>query len=347
MNVVVITILTLAVLGTVAALVLYFVAQKFKVFEDPKIDLVEEALPAANCGGCSFPGCRAFAEALVKSDDISALNCPVGGAETMKSVAEILGKEVGTAAPLIAVVRCYGTCDNRPKTNHYDGAGSCAVAASLYGGDTGCSYGCLGEGDCVAACNFDAMYMDPKTGLPVIKDNCVACGACVDACPKDIIELRKVGPKGRRIFVSCINKDKGGVAKKSCEVACIGCGKCVKVCPFEAITLENNLAYINYEKCKLCRKCVPVCPTNAIHEINFPPPKVKTEEKVETNAVKKPVAEKAVGEASTLEKPTAEKSFSEKIVTEKVTTKNATDLKLDDEVKKDMNASSDDKNKED
>jgi ferredoxin len=116
--------------------------------------------------------------------------------------------------------------------------------------------------------------MDPVTGLPVIiEENCVACGACVKACPKDIIELRNVGKKSRRIFVSCVNKDKGGVAKKSCEVACIGCSKCFNVCPFEAITMANNLAYIDYNKCKLCRKCVEVCPTNAIHEINFPPRK--------------------------------------------------------------------------
>ena len=275
MNVVVITFLTLGILGTVAALVLYFVAQKFKVFEDPRIDQVEEALPAANCGGCGFPGCRAFAEAMVKSDDISTLNCPVGGADTMSAAAAILGKEASTAAPLIAVVKCHGTCENRPKTNQYDGAGSCAVSASLYGGDTGCSYGCLSEGDCVDACTFDAIYMDEKTGLPVVKDNCVACGACVDACPKNIIELRKAGPKGRRIFVSCINKDKGGVAKKACSAACIGCKKCQKECPFDAITIENNIAYIHDDKCKLCRKCVAACPTNAIHEINFPPKKVK------------------------------------------------------------------------
>ncbi len=276
MSIVLITIITLVGLGALSALILYLAAQKFKVFEDPRINLVEEALPAANCGGCGFPGCRAFAEALVKADDISELNCPVGGADVMANVANILGKEVSKADPLVAVVRCNGTCELRPRNNKYEGADSCAAAALLYGGETGCSYGCYGLGDCVRACAFDAMHMDSETGLPVInEDNCVACGACVDACPKDIIELRKKGPKSRRIFVSCVNKEKGAVAKKACSVACIGCGKCVKECPFDAITLENNLAYIDYDKCRLCRKCVVVCPTHAIHEINFPPRKEK------------------------------------------------------------------------
>jgi len=278
MSIVLITILTLGGLGALAALILYGASQKFKVFEDPRIEQVEDALPSANCGACGFPGCRAFAEALVKADDISDMNCPVGGPEVMDEVARILGKEVGKSDPRVAVVRCNGTCEHRPRLNQYEGAESCAVAAALYGGETGCSYGCYGLGDCVEACDFNAMYMDEETGLPVIiEDNCVACGACVDACPKDIIELRKKGPKGRRIFVSCVNQDKGAIAKKACEVACIGCGKCVKVCPFDAITMENNLAYIDYEKCKLCRKCAPECPTNAILEINFPPKKKKPE----------------------------------------------------------------------
>lgn len=284
MSVVLITIITLGGLGALSALILFAAAQKFKVFEDPRIDQVEEALPAANCGGCGYPGCRAFAEALVKADDISSMNCPVGGATVMAMVAGILGKEVAQTAPQVAVIRCNGSCEHRPRINEYQGASSCAVAASLYGGETGCSYGCLGLGDCVEACKFDAMYMDPETGLPVvIEDNCVACGACVKACPKDIIELRNTGPKSRRIFVSCVNKDKGAVAKKSCEVACIGCGKCQKVCPHDAITIENNLAYIDYNKCKLCRKCVEVCPTNAIHEINFPPRKPKVEQEPKVN----------------------------------------------------------------
>jgi Na+-translocating ferredoxin:NAD+ oxidoreductase subunit B len=272
------TIISLSSIGLVAAVILYFVAQKFKVYEDPRIDMVEEILPAANCGGCGFAGCRNFAEALVKSDDIGEFYCPVGGNDTMEKAAKILGKETAGQEPKVAVVRCNGTCDHRPKTNQYDGAASCAISSALYSGDTGCQYGCLGYGDCEEACDFDAIHMNTKTGLPeVIDENCTACNACVIACPNDIIELRKRNKKDRKIFVSCINEDKGGVAKKNCEVACIGCSKCFKVCPFDAITMNNNLAYIDPDKCRLCRKCVPECPTNAIIEIGFPPPKPKQE----------------------------------------------------------------------
>ncbi len=269
--IVVYTIITLSALGALSAIILYFVAQKFNVEEDPRIDEGDPMLPGANCGGCGFPGCRGLAEALVKADDIEELNCPVSDTEAMRAIGTYLGQTVSATAPKIAAVRCNGDCDNRAKTNHYDGAPSCAIASSLYSGDTGCSYGCLGHGDCVDVCKFDAIYIDPQTGLPVIdEEKCTACGACVKACPKKIIELRNKGPKNRRIYVSCMNKDKGGVARKACSVACIGCSKCVKVCTFDAITIENNLAYIDYNKCKLCRKCLPECPTNSIIEINFP-----------------------------------------------------------------------------
>ena len=196
----------------------------------------------------------------------------------MQKVAAVLGVEVAAKEPQVAVVRCNGTCENRPRTNEYGGYQSCRVKAALYSGDTGCSFGCLGCGDCVSACQFGAISMDPATGLPVVaEEKCTACGACVKACPKSIIELRNKGRRNMRVFVSCVNKDKGAVARKACKAACIGCGKCAKVCPFEAITVENNVAYIDFTKCKLCKKCVAECPTGAIHAVNFPVIKPKPE----------------------------------------------------------------------
>lgn len=273
------TILVVSGLGALLALLLFLVAKKFKVEEDPRIDDVEKILPGANCGGCGFAGCRAMAEALVKSDDISSLYCPVGGGECMKQVAQVLGKEAAEREPLVAVVRCAGSCENRPRINRFDGAQSCKVAATLYAGETGCSFGCLGLGDCALKCDFGALHINPATGLPEVdEEKCTACGACVKACPKMIIELRKKAPKGRKIYVSCVNKDKGAVARKACKVACIGCGKCAKVCAHDAITVENNLAYIDFTKCKMCRKCVVECPTGAIVEFGFPPRKEPKEE---------------------------------------------------------------------
>lgn len=276
MSVLLTAVATLGAIGAGSAAILYMVGQRFKVEEDPRIQEVQDSLPAANCGGCGFPGCASFAAACVKAETLENLFCPVGGQTTMDNVAGILGQKAPVAVKKIAVVRCSGSCENRPRTNLYDGVSNCTIASALYGGDTGCSFGCLGLGDCVDSCTFDAIHINPVTMLPeVVEDKCTACGACVKACPKDIIELRKQGPKSRRIYVSCVNEEKGGVAKKSCEVACIGCTKCQQVCPFEAITIENNLAYIIDDKCRLCRKCVPVCPTNSILELNFPPRKDK------------------------------------------------------------------------
>lgn len=277
-----IAVISLGAIGAVGAIVLYAASKKFEVYEDPRIAEVQDVLPAANCGGCGYPGCSGFAAACVKADSLEGLLCPVGGAEVMTKVAGILGREVVNSAPMVAVVRCNGTCENRPRTNQYDGVKNCSIASSLYGGETGCSYGCLGYGDCVNACTFDAIHINPETMLPEVdEEKCTSCGACVKACPKNIIELRKKGPKSRRVFVSCINKDKGVVAKKACTAACIGCSLCQKQCEFDAITIENNLAYIDYNKCRLCRKCVEVCPTHAIHELNFPPRKEKKVEEAQ------------------------------------------------------------------
>lgn len=289
MSLILVAVISLGAIGLISAVILYVASKKFAVYEDPRIAQVAEVLPQANCGGCGFPGCSGFAAACVKAGSLEGKMCPVGGQPTMEKVASILGLEAAASEPKVAVVRCNGTCANRPKLTQYDGVRSCVVANSTFGGETGCTFGCLGGGDCVSACQFDAIHMNPETGLPEVDESkCTACGACSKACPRNIIEIRPKGKNNRRVYVQCVNKDKGAVARKACAAACIGCGKCVKVCPFEAITLENNLAYIDPAKCKSCRKCEMECPQQAIVAVNFPPRKPKAE----APAAEKPAVEK-------------------------------------------------------
>lgn len=294
MNFILIAVIVLGAIALVSAVVLYITSKRFAVYEDPRLETVTEALPGANCGGCGFPGCGGMADALVKGADtgsIEGLFCPVGGQKVMENVADLLGMTVEKTDPMVAVVRCNGTCENRPRIAEYNGLRTCAAIHATGAGETACGFGCLGCGDCVSACQFEAIHMNPETGLPEVDDEkCTACGACVKACPRSIIELRKKGPKNRRIYVQCVNKDKGPAAMKACKVSCIACGKCFKACKFDAITIENNLSYIDYNKCKMCRKCVNECPTHAITALNFPVKKtVKVEEK---NTIdQQPVAE--------------------------------------------------------
>ena len=281
MNFIMIAVIVLGAIGLIAALVLFAASKKFAVYEDPRIAQVNELLPGANCGGCGFAGCGGMADALVKGADagsIDGLNCPVGGADVMGKVADLLGMAIANGEPKVAVVRCNGTCEHRAKIAEYAGLRTCAAMHACGAGETACGFGCLGCGDCIAACQFDAIRINAETGIAEVdEEKCVACGACVKACPRSIIELRKKGPKGRRVYVSCVNKDKGAVSMKACKVSCIGCGKCEKECPFGAITVGNNCSYIDPEKCRLCRKCEKVCPTHAIVAVNFPAPKPKPE----------------------------------------------------------------------
>ncbi|MEE1081549.1 MAG: RnfABCDGE type electron transport complex subunit B [Bacteroidales bacterium] len=300
-----IALIVLGVIGAVGSLVLFAVAKKFYVYEDPRVGQVEEVLPGANCGGCGFPGCHGMADACVKASSLDGLLCPVGGAETMAKIAGILGMEATASEPKLAVVRCSGDHCARPKVSNYDGAKSCAVAAATFGGETGCVFGCLGFGDCTRACQFDAIHINPETGLPVVdEDKCVACGACAKACPKIVIEIRRKNnaktPQPKRVWVQCINKDKGGVARKACANACIGCGKCEKTCKFGAIKVENNLAWIDSEKCKACGMCVAECPTGAIHATE---PVMVVVEKLKA---KKEAEKKAAAEAAAAAKAAAQ-----------------------------------------
>ena len=282
MNFILIAVIVLGAIGLIAAIVLFAASKKFAVYEDPRIAQVNALLPGANCGGCGFAGCGGMADALVKGADagsIEGLNCPVGGADVMGQVADLLGMAIANGEPKVAVVRCNGTCEHRQKTAEYAGLRTCAAMNACCAGETACGYGCLGCGDCVEACQFDAIHIDPETGIPEVdEEKCTACGACSKACPRRIIELRKKGLKGRRVYVSCVNKDKGAVSMKACKVSCIGCGKCEKECAFGAITVEDNLSYIDPDKCRLCRKCEKACPTHAIVAVNFPAPKPKPSE---------------------------------------------------------------------
>lgn len=279
MNFILIAVAVLGGIALVSAVVLYVCSKKFAVYEDPRLGQVTALLPGANCGGCGYPGCSGMASALVKGADAGSLDglyCPVGGAEVMGQVADLLGMAVANTEPKVAVVRCNGTCELRPRIAEYSGLRTCTAMNSCGAGETGCGYGCLGCGDCVSACSFGAIKINDETGLPEVdEDKCTACGACVNACPRHIIELRKRGVKNRRVYVRCVNKDKGAAAMKACKAACIGCGKCEKECKFGAITIQGNLSYIDPDKCRLCRKCVEVCPTHAIVAINIPAPKAK------------------------------------------------------------------------
>ena len=287
-NVILIAVCVLGAIGLVAALVLWGVAKKYAVKEDPRIGQVNEVLPGANCGGCGFPGCNSMAVACVKAADAGSLEgllCPVGGQDCMDKVAAVLGMEATESVPMVAVVRCNGTCENRPRIVEYDGAKSCRIMNSTSQGETGCQYGCLGCGDCVAACQFDAIRMNPETGLPEVdREKCTACGACAKACPRVIIEIRQVDEQKSGMVVTCVNKDKGAIANKVCAASCIGCAKCFQVCGADAITIANNLSYIDATKCISCRACEEACPKACIIMLGEPRKVIE----------KKPVAAKPV-----------------------------------------------------
>ncbi|MDR1758530.1 MAG: RnfABCDGE type electron transport complex subunit B [Bacteroidales bacterium] len=257
--------LILGGLALLSAGILFWVSKVFHVYEDPRIALVIHELPGANCGGCGFAGCRGLAEAMVRSASLSGLRCPVGGTGTNTRIATILGVKNEATRPTIAVSRCQGSCAHAPAKSRYEGAPSCAFAASLFAGESACPNGCLGLGDCQNACSFNAISINQETRLPEINElKCVSCGACAKNCPRLLIEMRYKDTPTGRFYVACRNTEKGAVAKKNCSVTCIGCGKCAKTCPHQAITIENNLAYINDKKCIGCGSCLEACPTRAI-----------------------------------------------------------------------------------
>lgn len=259
-------VLLLAGIALFAAIVLYFLSQKFAVAEDPKIDDVEAELPGVNCGACGKAGCRDFATACVKAnqDEFLELFCPVGGPKVMGKVAELLGFKATEREATVAVLRCQGTCENAPDKVIYTGLKSCRLAARVSVGKSGCPNGCLRFGDCTMVCKFDALHISDE-GIPVVdEDKCTSCGKCVKVCPRGLFEIRPKGVDGKRVYVACSNKQKGAVARKNCKVACIACMKCTKVC--EEVKVENNLSNIpaSVDALKYGEELAKACPTKAI-----------------------------------------------------------------------------------
>ena len=249
----------LGALGALFGVGLAFASKAFEVKLDPRIALVREALPGANCAACGYTGCDGYAAAVAAGEAAPNL-CPVGGRAVAERIAGIMGVEAGAVAKKVARVHCAGRKGMRKDKYGYVGTKTCAAAAMLHGGPSGCDYGCLGFGDCVKACAFGAMYMDDGVAA-VIASRCTACGMCAGACPKKLVTL-EAAEAGYTVL--CMNKERGALTRKNCAVGCIGCMRCQKACLVGAARVADNLASIDQAKCSRCGECMHLCPQRCI-----------------------------------------------------------------------------------
>lgn len=259
-NIILWPVVTLGGLAILFGIVLAYASKKFAVEVNPKTAEVREALPGANCGGCGFAGCDAMADAIV-SGRASVAGCPVGGSALAEKLAQIMGVTAEATERKVARVLCGGDCNNAKQKYEYQGIEDCKVAEALAGGSKSCRYGCTGLGSCVKVCPFDAIHVVNDVAV-VDEEKCTACAKCIAVCPKNIIELV---PVANQVRVLCKNLEKGKDVMQSCKVGCIACQKCVKACKFDAITVENNVAKIDYSKCTNCMMCAEACPTKTIY----------------------------------------------------------------------------------
>ena len=296
MSILIYSVLTLGALGLIYGLGLAFASKKFHVEIDPKIEEVNEILPGANCAACGYAGCVSYAEAVVeKGAEINL--CAPGGDDVIKHIAKIMGIEATTADRKVAIIHCQsGGKDNTIFKYNYQGIETCKAAILISGGPNACNYGCVYQYDCVRACKFDAMHIDDNGMIIVNNDNCTGCGACAIACPRNLIEMVSIK---KRVHILCASHDKGVVSRKACgnNTACIACTLCVKKCPVDAITMDDNLAIINYDKCIVCGLCADVCPTSAIFDpLKEVRAQKKAAAKAKADAIKKKLAEQKAEE---------------------------------------------------
>lgn len=248
-------------LGVVLATVIAFANRKLYVFEDPRIEAVEEMLPRANCGACGAAGCRQFAESLV-AGSVDPGRCTVNSSDGNQAVADFLGVQVGEHERRVARLACAGGSHVATTHARYQGLRTCRAATLIGGGDKGCAWGCLGLGDCEKECEFGAIRMN-RYGLPEVNsDKCTACGDCVTVCPKDLFSLQ---PVSHQLWVACRNRDREDEAASLCEVVCTACGRCAADAPEGLISIVDNLAVVDYGKNDLASR-IPIerCPTGAI-----------------------------------------------------------------------------------
>lgn len=249
-----------SITGILLGIFLGFMGKIFYVEVDQKELDVRAELPGNNCGGCGYAGCDGLAKAIACGE--AACNaCPVGGDPVGNKIAEIMGVDAGESVKMTAFVKCAGDCEKAKENYEYSGAMDCrAMNVVPNGGSKSCTFGCMGYGSCVKACPFDAIHV--ANGIAVVNKNaCKACGKCVAACPRNLIEIV---PYDSKYTVKCSSKDKGKDVMAACSVGCIGCMMCTKQCEFGAITVENNIAHIDYEKCTGCGKCAEKCPKKII-----------------------------------------------------------------------------------
>lgn len=266
MNPILLAVIIVGATGLILGLGLAIASIIMAVPVDEKEVAVREQLPGANCGACGFSGCDAYAAALAKGETQKTNLCIPGGEDVSKKIAEITGLEAGEVIPQAAVVLCRGSFGNCEPKLQYSGVKSCAMAQQLFGGPKSCSYGCIGFGDCVNACPYEAIKICDGVARidPTI---CRACGMCISTCPKNLIELMPLGVS--KAAVLCKNVEKGAQTRKQCKTGCIGCMKCVKTCEYDAVKVENNVAHVDYEKCVGCGKCGEACPVKSISLINL------------------------------------------------------------------------------